>query len=251
MGSVPKIWDGTECWIIGGGTSIATQFSVPDTLIPDTKEDYLRFGDYLRPIWAKRCIGVNNSIFLGSWIDIGFFGDNSWGIENKHKIDDFGGLKVTCAPRFANKRQYPSLKFIKKNPDKRIGISLDRSALSWNYNSGCAAINLAVLLGSRRIILLGFDMSSDKDTLRPHWHSGHPDKSKTPTIQQARKGYVAPKVHMVKQPRYDRHMSGFDAIAEDAERLGIEIINASPESAVDQFPKTTVSELIGDCNADN
>jgi hypothetical protein len=43
---------------------------------------------------------------------------------------------------------------------------------------------------------------------------------------------------------FDRHLRGFAQIAKDAQQRGIEIINACPESAITQFHKCNVKELL-------
>ena len=45
---------------------------------------------------------------------------------------------------------------------------------------------------------------------------------------------------------FDRHLRGFSDMAKDAKRRGIEIINASPDSAITCFPKYSIKELLWD-----
>ena len=44
--------------------------------------------------------------------------------------------------------------------------------------------------------------------------------------------------------RSNQHMVGFSKIAQDAKRLGIEIINASPDSKIKAFKKVPVKDLL-------
>ena len=43
---------------------------------------------------------------------------------------------------------------------------------------------------------------------------------------------------------FERHLRGFPEIAKDARKMGIEIINLCPDSAITQFPKMSVDEWI-------
>ena len=43
---------------------------------------------------------------------------------------------------------------------------------------------------------------------------------------------------------FHRHLRGFPQIAKDAKQMGVEILNASPDSAIECFRKVTVKELL-------
>ena len=96
-----------------------------------------------------------------------------------------------------------------------FGIQRSPDRLAWNLNSGACAINLAVHFGVRRIILLGFDMHSVDG--QPNWHKEHGPRNK----------------NFEPWPRY---LQVFPAIAADLKALGIECINATPGSAIREFP---------------
>lgn len=81
------------------------------------------------------------------------------------------------------------------------------------------------------MVLVGFDMVSGSNG-ETHWHGGHKEKA-----QQRRDNRIP-------TPPFRRHMKGFSTIAKDAEKLGIEIINANPKSKITQFPRYAVSELL-------
>jgi len=50
------------------------------------------------------------------------------------------------------------------------------------------------------------------------------------------------KVPKDKKP-YDRHLRGFNQIAIDAGMLGLEIINCTPGSAIEQFPFVPLEKI--------
>ena len=143
---------------------------------------------------------------------------------SSNSIGNFPGLKVTCAPRFANKPKEKSegIKYLAKDKKKRQGIGDDRSKVSWNQNSGAASITLARHLGVKRIVLLGFDMQLGVGQAA-HWHKGHGSP---------------------KPPPFRKHLMGWESIARDAQVGNIEIVNANPDSMIEVFPKVTVESLL-------
>jgi len=222
---VPNFWQGETCWIIGGGHSVPRQFDVPENIIHSVMNNELplsAYSPYLSQLHGQRIIGINNAYSMGEWIDIVFFGDCPWYTIHRSALATFPGLKVSCCPRFVNKKKENFVKGLKKNPDRRFGITQNKTKVSWNGNSGSAAINLAVHLGVKKIILLGFDMCPGEDG-NTHFHSFH-GKTKKATLA--------------------RHLRGFPQIAKDAKELGIEIINASPDSAIKEFLKVSVKDLL-------
>jgi hypothetical protein len=170
---------------------------------------------------------------IGDWIDMVFFGDSGFFLAHRADLAKFPGLKVSC---HANANRETWVKFLARDGVKPRGISSAPNLVSWNGNSGGAAISVAAHAGAKRIILLGFDMTLSTDN-RQHWHNIYG------------KGYIDPKdERKMRRLPFNRHLRGFPAIAEDARRMGIEILNANPESAIPDFRKVTVKEILGERN---
>lgn len=104
---------------------------------------------------------------------------------------------------------------------KGKGITEDRNKVCWNGNSGGSAINIAYHLGAKKIVLVGFDMRRVNG--EKNFHNDHKEQQHNP---------------------FRRHLKGFPIIAKDAKRLGLEIINATPGSAIDSFPITTLENVL-------
>ena len=103
-------------------------------------------------------------------------------------------------------------------------VRFDRPAeLGDGGNSGFQALNLAIQMGARRVVLVGFDMRID---LGRHWHGDH-----GPGLNNPRDTSVV------------RWRRAFDASAPILQSLGVEVFNASPSSALEAFPKRTLEEL--------
>ncbi len=224
---VPKIWDGGDVWIIGGGPSLAHQFGIPLDIINKVIQGKLPvsvYSDYMEFLHDKHVIGINSAFMIGDWIDMLFFGDVDFYLQFKEEIYEFPGMIISSTPKIARN---PFIKYLPQNKEYRFGISPNNKSVSWNNNSGFAAISLAANAGARRIFLLGFDMKYDKQKNK-HWHGLY-----------AKSGRGKPK-----PKKFIKHMEGCVNIIEDAKQRGIEIINVCPDSAIVEFKKMSLSEVL-------
>ena len=230
MWTVPKIWEGGDAWILGGGPSLTEQFDIPSEVVKsvmDRASSPSVYSPYMKAIHDKHVIGVNIAFMIGDWIDIVMFGDTGFLLRYQNELAQFPGLKLTCTPHCADIKW---IKHIDKDREHPRGISLTPSRVSWNGNTGAAAISVAAHAGAKRIILVGFDMKSGKDDYA-HWHDVY------------LRGRIVEPQRKMKLP-YDKFLRRFKYIAADAKKMGIEIINACPDSAITEFRKTTVKELL-------
>lgn len=223
--NVPQIWKDGTCWIIGGGPSVTTQFRIPKKIVQKVRNNEVpisEFSPYMSLLHDKHVIGINGAFRLGDWVDICFFGDRNWYFDNASDLNAYKGILVGC-PEFLQCAGWQKLNIqhVKKS-DKTYGLTKEPSKVCWNFNSGSAAINLAYHLGCTRIILLGFDMDLSSSGTG-HWHNLYNGKTNMP---------------------FAKHLAGFEQIAIDAKQLGIEIINASPLSKIENFPKMNVSDIV-------
>lgn len=199
------------------------QFGVPDKVVTGVRSGELgpdAYSPYMSSIHGEHVIGVNNAYQIGIWIDVCLFGDCTWYLVHRERLARWPNLKVGCCYKYPDYLDPDGIKYLPRNPGKKVGIGTNPSKLSWGYNSGTAAINLAAHFGVRQIILLGFDMSHPGPGVT-HWHKGY--------------GYD--------RKSYKRFLKGFPVIAADAKVLGIEILNASPDSSITQFRKVLLEEV--------
>lgn len=175
----------------------------------------------LAPLHSQRVLGVNQAYKLGPWVDAVYFGDCGWYAQNLPAIRGYAGLKITSCgrcPEFGWRHVH------RVRRTKATGIeSKHRDAIAWNNNSGASAINVAHWLGAKRVVLLGFDMQLRGD--RKNWHNDYRGEMKNPEL-------------------FNRHLRGFPQIAKDAQALGLEILNATPGSAITQFPFVDLKDLV-------
>lgn len=195
---VPKIWAGETVFILGGGKSLQ--------------------GMDLSPLKGRPTIGVNDAFRLGA--DICWFCDCRW-YEwewNKRDLQGFTGL-IACAtacpcenPLYCERPVYQLLR------GQPTGIDPRPTHVAFNRNSGNSAINLAVHLGAKRIVLLGFDMKPG------HWHDNH---AHTPPDAVYQKLYLPPLYQ----------------VNHDLAELGVECLNATPGTALTVFPLVNLKEV--------
>lgn len=228
--AIPKIWKDADVYIIGGGFSITEQFHIPKNVIDKVKKKELSisaYSPYLSFLHDTHVIGVNASLYLGDWIDFNFFGDLGFWEKNRTQLKAHPAPAITCHAQFENKdgmTRGSGVKYVPQDLQHREGISTRiHPHISWNGNSGAAAINLAYHLGAKRIFLLGFDMRMVNQ--QSHWHSEYP---KSPQGSQP----------------YGIHLRGFPAIKQDAAILNLKIYNVSPESALKEFPRITFEDMV-------
>lgn len=228
---VPKIWEGGDVYILGGGPSVIEQFEIPKKVVQNVLTGVSSpnaYSPYMSAIHDKHVIGINVSFLIGDWIDMIFFGDNGFFLGQQGNLARFPGIKVSSHPCTVD---LPWVKYLAKDRNHTKGISTNPKTISWNGNSGAAAISLAYHAGAKRIILLGFDMKLDNEN-KQHWHDAY-------------HRLEALKANEINKPLpFERHLLGFSEIAKDAKRLGVKIINASPDSAITVFDKVQLKDLI-------
>lgn len=156
-------WEGQECCILGGGPSLIT--SGAEQLIK-----------------GKKSIGINLS-FLKYTTDIVYIGDvklYKWimtGMMDKHlkapvkeKWLSFTGIRCLLCP--ITKHQIGQEVFVVRRYTGPEGSSkYIETGIRPGTNSGFGAIMLAIVLGVKKINLLGYDFSYDQGVA---WHAGYP-----------------------------------------------------------------------------
>ncbi|MES2634021.1 MAG: hypothetical protein V4669_13690 [Pseudomonadota bacterium] len=223
---VVPLWKGLTAVIIGGGPSL-------------TKHQ-LKLTYEARATSEIRVIAVNDAFLVAPWSDVCHAADARWHRWMSAGIDK-PGLGLTANDvraawaRFEGQKSgihFPGNEGIDdavhmlRNRDggsHGTGLSLDPLRLVTGRNSGFQSLNLAVLAGAKRIVLIGFDGAPDAQG-KEHFHGGHP----RPT---------PPAVY----PMYRQAMNEARKALLDA---GVTVLNASPGSAIDAFPKVELAEAL-------
>jgi hypothetical protein len=106
--------------------------------------------------------------------------------------------------------------------DHRPGFSTKANLIHFGNNSGFQAMNLAYLMGYRRMLLLGFDMGPGLKG-ETHFFGDHP-----PGLNRA--------------SNHQSFITEFRKI--DCKKLGLTVVNASPRSYLDCFEKLPLEQAL-------
>lgn len=179
---------------------------------------------------GHNCIAVNDAYRLLPFAQVMYACDAAWW--NVHKgCPDFAGEKWSShAPGANDKAQVAKqfgLKLIQGIHSR--GFSLKSDLIHYGSNSGFQAVNLAILFGATRIVLVGFDMQLVKG--RKHFFGPHPAPINRATA-------------------FTRFILAFKE-ARKVMPKGIEIINCTPGSALTVFPFGNLSEVLNGAQAGN
>ena len=104
------------------------------------------------------------------------------------------------------------------------GLSREPGTVATGGTSGYAALNLAVLKGAKRIVLLGYDYGLIDG--RHHYHDAYPWH------------------HVANDQSWPAWAKQFDAAAPLLAAQGVEVVNASPQSAITCFPKMSIEDAL-------
>lgn len=206
--TAPRLWEGDTAVIVATGPSI-NQADV----------DYCRGK-------ARVCC-VNTSITLAPWADALYFADQRWFDHNAEAVKSFKGLKVTIENAYAVTEQDPTIR-VMRNDDhrekKQTGLCIKPDGLRTGRNSGYQAVNLVYHLGVKRIVLLGFDLGVKEG--KRWWFGDYGWASGSPNIYQ------------------NTFLPNFLTLEKPLAKAGVEVINATPDSALKCWPIMPLAEAL-------
>lgn len=169
-----------------------------------------------------KVIAIKKSIELVPFADAVYGCDYPWW-KSVQGLPGFKGLRLSYAPRACD--QYGC---VRVDIPKPIGDELlfeKVGAVGGGGNSGFQALNLAVQLGAKRILLVGIDCQDRSGVHwygRNGWHGGsNPGES-----------------------NFRRWRAAFMTAARQLEQRGVEVVNASPLTDVKAFPKISIAETL-------
>lgn len=188
--SVEPRWQGECCIVVAPGPS----------LTPDVAEACR--GD--------RVIAVNDAYRRVPFADVLYACDARWWGVHGH-CRGFAGEKWSSHGRGNEKLREAGLYGLTVvHGDNGKGFSLDPELIHYGGNGGFQAVNLAILFGACRIVLVGFDMHGS------HFFGHHPKPLRNTT-------------------NFEKYIKTF----EDAAKMlpaHIQIVNGTPGSALKCFP---------------
>jgi hypothetical protein len=165
-------------------------------------------------------IAINDAYRLAPWADVLYAADANWW-KLHHGVPSFAGDKyMTASPTEDGKRiVIPGVKRLHPGGYKGLSHKADRLnlGLAGGCNSGYQAINLAVLFGAKRILLLGYDMQRDAKR-RAHFFGKHGGD-------------------LCNASPYELMAKSFLDLIDPLKKLGVEVINCTRETALTCFER--------------
>lgn len=165
---------------------------------------------------VAKVIAIKDSIRLAPWADVLYACDARWWVNHPE-------TKAYTGPKYGLEvpRDRDDVQVLRNTGD--TGLELQPDGLKNGRNSGYQAINLAVHLGASRVVLLGYDMAPTPGG-EHHWFGFH-------SYSRA-------------APPYKLFLERFETLHEPLKRAGIEVLNATPWSALKFFPIVSLDEAL-------
>ena len=200
MPRVPCAWPGETAVILATGPSL-------------TPADVAYCQD------RARVIAIKDSIQLAPFADVLYACDGKWW---RHYGD---GLRDYRGPRFALDADAGRWATVLRNTGEQ-GLETDPTGLRTGRNSGYQAINLAVHLGFRRLVLLGYDNQPGPQEQR-NWFGPRPSS------------------YWLALPAWHESIArGWPSMVAPLQALGVTVINATRATALACFPRLSLEEAL-------
>lgn len=192
-------------------------------------------------------IAVNDAVRLAPWADVIYSSDQIWWSRHYKALRASSAVKVRVhASKHVVRRSQQSPLYC-DGCQKRLlqsgkcwcegiitlynagerGLSLEPDTICTAENSGGAAINVAVLLGATRILLLGYDMGIDAKGRRHFYDTG---------------------ATWVNSP-FPKFRKLIATMADPLKAAGIEVVNCSRQTALECFPTGRLEDALAEVAA--
>lgn len=209
--SVPRIWAGATVFCVASGPSLRA-------------EDVARLRGF-RVITINGKINDEQGAILNCpFADVLYAADTAWW-RKANGAPKFHGMKVAVNSNHEKDADayFPAVRVLRHSLEP--GLSSDPAILCSGHNSGYQAINLAILFGGVRVILLGYDAQPTNG--RAHHHGNHPPGLSNPTEWSYRDWLLA-----------------YANLPDAAARLGAVVLNASRETAITSIPRVSLEDVL-------
>ena len=226
---VLRSWEGATAVLIAGGASVTPE--------------QVRQVEIAHKLEKVKCVVINDAYLLAPWADVLYAADSRWWAWHEKGLDK-PALKLTadevrqrfeafrgerCSIQYSGAGITDERVHLVKNmtfplPNHSLGLSLDPERLVTGRNSGFQALNLITLTGAKKVLLLGIDGRLGVNDAS-HFHGGHP--SPTPWSMF-----------------FEQMRKTFSAAETPLKEAGVEVLNCSPGTAIDSFPKIALQEAI-------
>lgn len=220
---IDPVWQGRTVVCIASGPSVTF--------------DQLELVRAARERDEIRVAVVNDMYLVAPWADLHYFADAKWwkwhteGLAKKwpwasfnaeqvrKAFESFAGQKVSI---FNTGMAIADAKVFMLHNYGSDKLSEKPNGIHTGSNSGYQVMNVVTLAGAKRILLVGYDMRFTNG--RSHSHNGHP--------------------HKMPENSYRDFAKTFATMQPQLAKLGVEVLNCTPGSAITCFPKGDLASLL-------
>lgn len=170
-------------------------------------------------------IAIKTSVDLIPWAEVCYGCDAAWWLDRKG-LPKFRGVKIAHGTQATSK--YGDIRRVEVKMQTDGLLTEQPMVLGNGGNSGHQALNLAVQFGATDIILIGYDAGADPNHL--HWYG----RNKWPNASNPA------------GTNFARWIKGFELARKDLDRMGVTVINASPDTRLKCFCKVPLAEVMAE-----
>jgi len=199
----------------------------PDaTLVCVASGPTLTLGELLQIRGVFPVVAVNDAIRWIPWAEVLYSSDRPWW-RFYGGVPDFRGQKVGVGWKIGDASPIPGADDVHVlTHTGTTGLETNPTGLRTGGHSGYAAINLAVHLGARQIVLLGY--SGGKVGGQSHFFGRHPSGLTESS-----------------EANYALFRRAYDTLAPELTAAGVHVVNATRQTLIDAFPRADLAALVG------
>lgn len=169
-----------------------------------------------------KVVAIKENVDLCPWADMVYGCDAAWW-RNRLGLANYAGLKVSAAGILSSR--YADIRIVKVETLADRPIFDPKGVLGAGGNSGFQVVNLLAQLGVKRQLLIGFDLHGRGGL---HWYGRNNGTGR----------------HNPTEDNFRRWQAAFAGSADEYRKRDIEIVNASPVSAIHCFPRRSVEKTL-------
>lgn len=209
--AIPPAWAGETCVLIASGPSL-TQAQVNTAKVA----------------WIDgqcKVMGCNDAYRIAPWMNALYAADEHWWDHHIEAVRQTNITLLFSQHELACKKYGLWMTPGRGTSPHGPGLSVNPEYIVFGFNSGFQAFNIAVLLGCKRLILIGYDCKEGPQGEK-HWFGDHPGT-------------------MNRKPDWKSWATCYHSTVEILAEHGVEVINCSPGSVIDAFPRSTIGRVLG------
>ena len=183
---------------------------------------------------------VNNAYQKAPWTDVHIACNDDWWNyywPRSAILREMGCPKYTWYRSLADKYGIQYVKAIVKD-----GLSTDPRIVHINHGSGPMAINLAVHLGVKRLLLIGHDMKFAPNYNGRQQKIGSSKRHFFGEYPKELQHWPSVKVGKTKPGALDGLIESYDRMVPDLKKIGMKVINCTPNSVLTSFSTSTLEK---------